>query len=373
MNLPIGYHKFHKNDFINYQLNRWHSLGYARFEDIKSIGSAIHNFDDYVNAFATASKTAVREGRLKNAAMYCRASEFLIPPADPVKITAYHEFIRLFEIAFSEDDYERHQVPYREGFLSVIKFPAKTTEVRGTIIGCGGFDSFIEEFYCIWDYFAENGYDTIAFEGPGQGGTLRSHNMHFEHDWEKPVAAVLDYFNIREATALGISMGGYWIMRAAAFDKRIKRVIATPPVYDWLELTNSLNRALVKWMVNFPVMLNFFVRLKMNIGLIRHTVNNALFIQGKDKPIDAVHWLLGMNKDHLNSHLIEQDVLLLGGENDAFQPPELMKKQREALINANSVTERIFKKSENADQHCQMGNIGLALETIHNWLNNKSI
>lgn len=368
MDLPVGYHKFHNNDFINYQLNRWHSLGYARFEDIRSIGSAINDFDDYVHDFTELSKTALREGRLKNAAMYFRASEFLMNPADPEKITAYNEFIRLFDKAFSEDKYERHQVPYHRSFLSVIKFPAKTREIKGTIIGCGGFDSFIEEFYCIWDYFAENGYVTIAFEGPGQGGTLRSYNIPFDHDWEKPASIVLDYFGIREATALGISMGGYWIMRAAAFEKRIKRVIAMPPVYDWLELTHSLNRNLVKWMLNFPEMLNFVVRLKMNVGLIRHTVNNALFIQGKDKPIDAVHWLLGMNKDHLNSHLIDQDVLLLTGENDAFQPPKLLKKQREALINANSVTERIFKKSEHADRHCQIGNIGLALETIHKWL-----
>lgn len=369
MNLPVGYHKFHKNDFLNYQLNRWYSLGYARFEDIKTVGSNINNFDDYVDAFTTASETALREGRLKNAATYCRASEFLISPTDPDKIPVYNKFIRLFDMAFAEDDYERHKVPYHDSFLSAIKIPAKTSGVHGTIIGCGGFDSFIEEFYCIWDFFAENGYDTIAFEGPGQGGTLRTYELPFDHDWEKPTSAILDYFKIKEATALGISMGGYWIMRAAAFEKRIKKVIAMPPVYDWLELTNSFNRKLVKWMLNYPKMMNFFVRLKMNVGLLRHTVNNALFIQKKEKPIDAVHWLLGMNKTHLNSHLIDQDVLLLTGENDAFQPPMLLKKQKEALIHAHSVTERIFQKSEHADQHCQIGNVGLALETIHRWLN----
>lgn len=62
----------------------------------------------------------------------------------------------------------------------------------------------------------------------------------------------------------------------------------------------------------------------------------------KDEPIDAVHWLLGMNKNHLNSHLIDQNVLLLTGENDAFPPPKLLKKQKEALINANSVRQRVF-------------------------------
>ena len=31
---PVGYHQFHTVKIINFQLNRWHSLGYARFEDL---------------------------------------------------------------------------------------------------------------------------------------------------------------------------------------------------------------------------------------------------------------------------------------------------------------------------------------------------
>lgn len=368
MNLPTGYYQFHENDFINYQLNRWHSLGYARKEDLESIGSEIDTFEDYVEAFSTASDTALKEGRPKNAATYCRASEFLIPPDNPDKIPTYNRFIKLFDEAFSEDNYQRHKIPYEDSFLSAIHIPSKTADVKGTIIGCGGFDSFIEEFYCIWDFFAENGYDTIAFEGPGQGGTLRTYGLPFDHDWEKPSSAVLDYFNVMDATALGISMGGYWIIRAAAYEKRITRVIAMPPVYDWMEMTNTFNQKLVHWMMNYPGMMNFFIRLKMYVGILNHVVHQALFIQQKDEPIDAAQWLLDMNKEHISSHLVDQDVLLLTGENDAFQPPKLLYKQKKALVNARSVSERIFTKSEHADQHCQMGNVGLALDTMVKWL-----
>ena len=31
---PVGYHKFHKKQFYNFQLNRWYSIGYTRFEDM---------------------------------------------------------------------------------------------------------------------------------------------------------------------------------------------------------------------------------------------------------------------------------------------------------------------------------------------------
>ena len=368
MELPVGYFQFHKNSFFNYQLNRWYSLGYTVKEEIEQIGLKIETFSDYVKEFSLASQKAIRENRLKNAAFYLRASEFLIEPDNQEKLPVYEKFLELFDFAFKEENFQRHKVPYKNSFLSAIYLPAQTSSKKGTLIGCGGFDSFIEEFYCIWKYFATCGYDVIAFEGPGQGGSLRKYNLPFEHDWEKPTSAVLDYFKIEKATALGISMGGYWILRACAFEKRITKIIAMPPVYDWLEMTHSFNKKLLQWMLPHKKLMNFFIRLKMNIGTLRHTIHQALFIQKKKEPMDAVEWMLGMNKEHLSSHLIDQDVLLLGGESDAFQPPILLKKQKEALVNAKSVTERIFTKKENAAEHCQIGNIGLALKTIADWL-----
>lgn len=372
MKLPIGYHKFHKNKFLNYQLNRWYSLGYSKMEDIQQVAGKIKTFDDYINEFMIASDTAKRQGKLKNAAIYLRASEFLISPNDERKIPVYKQFIDLFDIAFREENFERHKIPYHNSYLSAIKIPSKKSEVKGTLIGIPGFDAFIEEFYCIWDYFAESGYDCIAFEGPGQGGSRRLYNQYFDHDYEKPTKAVLDYFNVTDVTALGVSMGSYWIMRAAAYEKRIARIIAMPPVYDWLEMTNSFNGKLAKWFLKHRALTNFIVKLKMIVGTLKHTINNALFIQNKTEPYDAVEWMMGMNKEHLSSHLICQDVLLLGGENDAFQPPILLKKQQEALVNSKSITTRLFTKEEDADQHCQIGNLNIVLNEMHKWIESKT-
>src|SRR5690606_13915526 len=151
MKLPIGYQPFHKSKFLNYQLNRWYSLGYARLEDIEAIAQKIKTFDDYVREFRLASNTALKEGRLKNAATYLRASEFLIAPNDERKIPVYKEYIELFDSAFADEKFERHQVPYDRSFLSAIKIPSKTSEMKGTIVGISGFDAFIEEFYSIWN------------------------------------------------------------------------------------------------------------------------------------------------------------------------------------------------------------------------------
>ena len=38
------------------------------------------------------------------------------------------------------------------------------------------------------------------------------------------------------------------------------------------------------------------------------------------------------------------------------------------LKNARSITARLFTRSESAENHCPVGNYGLALRTIVNWL-----
>jgi len=45
--------------------------------------------------------------------------------------------------------------------------------------------------------------------------------------------------------------------------------------------------------------------------------------------------------------------------------------QLKALINARSVTDIVFTKESQAHNHCQIGNIGLALDTMINWLDEK--
>jgi hypothetical protein len=65
---------------------------------------------------------------------------------------------------------------------------------------------------------------------------------------------------------------------------------------------------------------------------------------------------------------VKQDVLLLCGEHDAFQPPMLTRAQASALTAARSVAVRTFTKAEHADQHCQMGNLDLACSVVTAWL-----
>ena len=181
------------------------------------MGARTKSFEDYVKEFIHLAEEAVAQNRLKNGAFYYRAAEFLVEPQNQNKLSFYAKFSELFYQAFAADSIKRHKVVYGDSYLPAMQLmPQPQCDRRkGTILACGGFDSFIEEFYCMWAYLAEAGYEVIAFEGPGQGAALRKYGLVFDHDWEKPTSAILDHFDVADATLIGVSMGGI-----GAFEQR---------------------------------------------------------------------------------------------------------------------------------------------------------
>jgi pimeloyl-ACP methyl ester carboxylesterase len=164
-------------------------------------------------------------------------------------------------------------------------------------------------------------------------------------------------------------MGGYWALRAAGREPRIDRVVSWPPVYDWLHRVPGPLRGVTRAMLRRRRFMTWSVRVRTRlIPTLRHVVDQALYLVDGHEPMDAVDWFLGMNPEHLGSDRVTQDVLLLCGEHDAFQPPVLTRAQARALTSARSLTVRTFTKAEHADQHCQMGNLELACREVTTWL-----
>jgi len=370
---PVGYHKFHKKRLFNFQLNRWYSLGYAGFEDCREAGRAVKTFADWKREMLRLAEKAVEEDKLLRAAFYYRAAEFYLLAEVPEKELLYDEFSRLFYRATQNDKIERLNVPYREGYLPAMKIPS-AGENKGALVMQGGFDSFIEEFYSMMRYFSERGYEVIAFDGPGQGAARRKYGLALDLEWEKPVKAVLDFLNLDQVTLLGISLGGWLALRAAAFEPRITRVIATGHAVDYMKSMNSLFRAIHLWF--FKHARGFMDRMAAKKfrgeSIPAWMVKHLMYITKKQKPMDALETYLLMNDRNIHSELVKQDVLILSGRGDHFIPFKMHRKQLKALTNAKSVSGRIFTKKEHAQNHCQTGNMGLALNVMAEWIEEKS-
>lgn len=88
--------------------------------------------------------------------------------------------------------------------------------------------------------------------------------------------------------------------------------------------------------------------------------------------MDATDVLLRFSEGNLHSDKVLQDVLILTGEEDHFIPLKMHYKQVKALKNARSLMARIFTKEEQAQNHCQIGNIGLALNVMNKWIEERS-
>jgi pimeloyl-ACP methyl ester carboxylesterase len=371
---PVGYDQFHKDQVFNFQLNRWYSLGYARFEDMKEVGQRINTFEEWKTEMLKLAETAVAEDRLINAAFYYRAAEFYTLMGDPAKGPLYDKFIDLFYQAFENDGIERLKVPYQDAYLPAIRIRPVDADRKGAIVIHGGFDSFIEEFYSWMRYFSEHGYDVISFEGPGQGAARKKYGLALDWKWERPAKAVLDYFNLDDVTWLGISMGGWFCFRAAAFEPRIKRVMASSIAFDYIQAPNFVAQQLAKlFFIRLRKLTNRLTLRKMAKDKMHAwSVSNMMYIADKKTPADAMDVVLQLNEMNLHSELVKQDVLILTGREDHFIPFKMHDMQLKALTNARSVTGRIFTREEQAQNHCQIGNVGLALDVMVRWIEEKS-
>lgn len=93
-----------------------------------------------------------------------------------------------------------------------------------------GLDSVKEELHAYGDDFLRRGMAVLALDGPGQGEMEFEHPMRF--DYEVAVRAAIDYLETRPDVAsdrvglLGVSLGGYYAPRAAAFEPRVQAAIS---------------------------------------------------------------------------------------------------------------------------------------------------
>lgn len=65
---------------------------------------------------------------------------------------------------------------------------------------------------------------------------------------------------------------------------------------------------------------------------------------------------------------VRADVLLLAGRDDHYVPITQLHTQLAALTDTRSCTARVFTQAEQASSHCQVGNLGLAVQVILDWL-----
>lgn len=186
-------------------------------------------------------------GHLTRAALCYHFGKFMFVHKPDEMRRAHEKVVECRNLALPHLDPpgERVAIPYEGKRLYGILRKPNDIERAAVVIMCVGLDSTKEELDVYENIFLERGMATLAFDGPGQGEA--EYDMAIRGDYEAPVQAVIEYiktrgdFDLDRIGVMGVSLGGYYSARAAAFDKRIAACLSFSGPYSWVEIFDGRN------------------------------------------------------------------------------------------------------------------------------------
>ena len=139
---------------------------------------------------------------------------------------------------------ERVEIPYASTRLvGVLRTPAELTSPP-VVIMVPGLDSTKEEIQTTADYFLRRGLATLAVDGPGQGEA--EYELPIEPAYERVASAVVDWieqdkrFDAARIGFFGVSLGGYYALRAAAGASRLRAAVGLAGPFDFSAVWDQL-------------------------------------------------------------------------------------------------------------------------------------
>ena len=225
----------------------------ADFEDVTG---SLERWEDWCAAWSARAKVHEDLGRaaLKEGTKLT-AGEHL------VRAGIYYHFAKFVFVQDLDQMKKAHMKAvecYRDGVAHLKPHPGKRVAIPfegktifGVLRGKGpvlimapGLDSTKEELHAYEEPFLARGMATLAIDGPGQGEA--EYEIPICGDYERAAKAVCDWIEERndldaERIAIwGVSLGGYYSPRAAAYEKRIKACIALSGPFEWDKIWDGL-------------------------------------------------------------------------------------------------------------------------------------
>ncbi len=133
---------------------------------------------------------------------------------------------------------ERIEAPLGPGrVFATLRRPSVGPAAVPLVVLIPGLDSTKEEFFRWEQVFLDRGMATLSVDGPGQGEA--GFELPLRHDYESAVGAILDAAEAcpgiasDRVGAVGVSLGGYYVVRAAAFETRIRALASVSGPFDF--------------------------------------------------------------------------------------------------------------------------------------------
>ena len=296
------------------------------------------------------------------AAHYIQIGERLRQPRTPETQKAYARAVELFKKGLPDVPFlsiESVEVPFDSGK----SLPAYFVKQRGTtavkwptVVFFDGLDVTKEICYFRAPEIVKRGMACLIIDGPGNGESIRFRGMPARHDSEVAGSAAVNYLEGRvdverdRIGVMGVSLGGYFAPRAAAFEKRFKACVAWGAIYDYHSVWKSRVEAAFKTSLSVPA-----EHITWFLGV--NTMEEAL---KKLEPF-TLEGVAGK---------IECPFLLTQGEMDAQISMEIAHRQF-TEVGSSDKDFKIFTREEGGAEHCQGDNLTIGMTYITDWFSDK--
>jgi 2,6-dihydroxypseudooxynicotine hydrolase len=228
--------------------------------DFEEVTRSLRSWDDWCRAWSERAAVHEQMGRealardkllsagehLQRAGVYYHFAKFLFVHDVTQMKTAHIKAVECRRLALPHlaPAGERVEIPYLgKSLYGILRKPAGVERPPIVVMICG-LDSAKEETEAYERPFLERGMAVLVFDGPGQGEG--EYEFAIRGDYEVPAGAVVDYVAARQDLDAGriglwgVSLGGYYAPRAAAFDSRIKACISLAGPFEWAEAWDGL-------------------------------------------------------------------------------------------------------------------------------------
>lgn len=249
-------------------------------------------------------------------------------------------------------------IPYEGASYPALFVPAPSPDGRPmpVLVSCNGLDSMKEQIFGAGNpaAFAARGVSTLVIDQPGTGAALRLGGLVGRHDAEAWASCAVDYLLTRKDVdpkrigMFGLSLGGYFAPRAAAFEKRFALCAVMGANHNWGEM----QRRRMAREGDRPV---------------PHYWDHVMWVFGKTTIEDFMDWAPAMDLNGVVER-ITVPFLVTHGAGDRQIPVEYAHQSYEQAVNSPKRELRITTAADFEVEHCGADNGTVLRDYIADWV-----
>ena len=296
--------------------------------------------------------------KFRRASLYYVTAERMQGAGQPGKAATFAKAQSAFKqyVELSGENCTRVEIPYKGAVI-----PALFTRAEGVdgpapcVLFTNGLDSSKELLFWSWlpHALAKRGISTLCVDQPGTGETLRLHNLPatpYAEEWATPCYEYLagrDDVDGERVGVSGISLGGHFAARAAAYEPRFASAAVWGANHNWYEV--QMGRLDSEGENPVP-----------------HYWKHVYWVFGATDKEDFFKKIEGMD---MNGHMdrIKMPFLITHGASDRQINVKYARQAFEQMTNSIKPELKIFTAREGGVEHVGADNMSYGRDYIADW------